>query len=356
MLEINNLNINFKEFNISDVSFSVDRGDYFVLLGKSGAGKTLILEMIAGLLSPKSGNIVLNNKDITRTKIQLRKVGLVFQDYAIFPHMSVFENIAYPLKTQKLKSKEIRNLVGEYANDLEISHLLKRSPKTLSGGELQRVALARTLILKPELLLLDEPLSSLDIQLRKDLRSLLRKLNKSGQTIIHVTHDYEDAVSLANKIAVMDKGVIEQCGTTKEIFQNPKSEFVAEFTGTKNFFKAHIESYGEENLKKANINNKLSVCLYSETKSGEGFIKIRNKNIILSDKKLEMSTQNNFKGEVVDVIHAHFGYEIFVDIGVVLSVLISRESFEKFNIREGKSIWLSFKASSVKFYKGFSKQ
>ncbi|MDA3779865.1 MAG: ATP-binding cassette domain-containing protein, partial [Bacteroidales bacterium] len=257
MLEISRLNLHFKEFEITDINFSVGKGDYFILLGKSGAGKTLILEMIAGLLSPKSGKIFLNNKDITFEKIQSRKVGLVFQDYAIFPHLSVFENIAYPLKPKKISKKERAKLVINCANDLNINHLLKRSPKTLSGGELQRVALARTLILKPDLLLLDEPLSSLDIQLRKELRSLLRKLNKNGQTIIHVTHDYEDAVSLANKIAVMHDGTIVQHGTPKDIFQNPKSEFVAEFTGTKNFFKARIESQGKGNLKKAYINNKL---------------------------------------------------------------------------------------------------
>jgi len=353
MLEIKGLNINFKEFEISDINFSIDKGDYFVLLGKSGAGKTLILEMIAGLLFPDSGKIVLNDKDITYSKIQSRKVGLVFQDYAIFPHMSVYNNIAYPLKSKKINSKEIRELVNTCAHDLNISHILNRSPKTLSGGELQRVALARTLILKPDLLLLDEPLSSLDIQLRKELRSLLRKLNKNGQTIIHVTHDYEDAVSLANKIAVMHEGTVVQSGTPEDIFQNPKSEFVAEFTGTKNFFKARIESQGKENLKKAYINSKLIIFLYTETESGEGFIKIRNKNIVLSDKKIEMSTQNTFKGKVLEIIPAHFGFEILIDIGVELSVLISKESLEKFNIQEEKYMWVSFKASSVKFYKGY---
>lgn len=353
MLKIDKLNLKFKAFEIIDINFSVDKGDYFVLLGKSGAGKSLILEMIAGLVSPDSGNILLNKKNITNEKIQSRKVGLVFQDYAIFPHMSVYDNIAYPLKAKKQNSKDISKEVTKYADELEIIHLLKRSPKTLSGGELQRVALARTLILKPDLLLLDEPLSSLDIQLRKGLRGLLRKLNKNGQTIIHVTHDYEDAVSLANKVAVMHQGSIIQNGTPKEIFQQPKSEFVANFTGTKNFFKARIESQGEGNLKKAYINTSLTVCLYTEAESGEGFVKIKNKNIILSTEKNEMSTQNNYKGVVKDIIPAHFGYEILIDVGVDLSVLISGESLKELNIREKESLWVSFKASSVKFYSGY---
>jgi len=356
MLQINKLNITFKEFKITDVSFSINKGDYFVLLGKSGAGKSLILEMIAGLIQPDAGVITLNNKDITNEKIQSRKVGLVFQDYAIFPHMNVYDNIAYPLKAEKHNTKDIKDMVMSYAKELDITHLLKRSPKTLSGGELQRVALARTLILKPELLLLDEPLSSLDIQLRKEVRSILRKLNKKGQTIIHVTHDYEEAVSLANKVAVMHHGSIIQCGTPKEIFQQPKSEFVADFTGTKNFFKAHITSQGEDKLKIAHINNTIRVSLYSEKEKGEGFIKIKDKNIILSEKKNDMSTQNNYRGTVVDIIPAHFGYEILIDVGIVLSVLISKESVKNLNIVEEKSLWVSFKASSVKFYSGYSRE
>ncbi|RLD63190.1 MAG: ABC transporter ATP-binding protein, partial [Bacteroidetes bacterium] len=202
MLKVKNISKKLDDFNIKDISFSVNKGDYFIILGVSGAGKSVILEMIAGLMQPNSGTIYLNNKNITNEKIQKRKLGLVFQDYAVFPHLSVKENISYPLKNRGLEKKEIQNRLNQLAEEMSISHLLNRKPTTLSGGELQRVALARTLALNPECLLLDEPLSSLDIQLKNDLRGLLRKINKKGQTIIHVTHDYEEAIFLANKVAV----------------------------------------------------------------------------------------------------------------------------------------------------------
>ena len=238
MLKLTGINKDFKGFKLSDISFTVEKGDYFILLGPSGAGKSLLLEIIAGLAIPDSGSLELYGRDITQLPIQKRKVGLVFQDHAIFPHMKVKSNLAYALHGQPGES--IHQKIMAMSANLGIGELLERYPSTLSGGELQRVALARTLIQEPEILLLDEPLSSMDTRLRSGTRSLLRKIHRAGQTIIHVTHDYEEALSLGNRIAVMDHGNILQTGTPDEVFHSPRNGFVAHFIGIRNFFPAKI--------------------------------------------------------------------------------------------------------------------
>jgi len=226
---------------------------------------------------------------------------------------------------------------------MNITHLLNRKPATLSGGELQRVALARTLALKPEILLLDEPLASLDIQLKDELRHLLRNINKKGQTIIHVTHDYQEVISLANKIAIINNGSIEQTGTPNEIFQHPKSQFIANFTGIKNFFKAELKN------KQAIINNSIAFTLLTDKTQGKGNVLINSQDIIISENKVESSACNNFKGIITDIIPAPLGIEIFTDIGIKMVALITTQSLKKLNLYKGKNIWISFKASGVIF-------
>ena len=234
MLRLININRRLGDFALSDINIEISQGEYYVLLGRSGSGKTQLLELIAGLEHPDSGKIMLDDEDITLKRIQDRKVGIVFQDYAVFPHMTVFGNIAYPLKARKEDKKYIVEKVENVATSMNISHLLARSTQKLSGGELQRVALARTLITSPRLLLLDEPLSSLDTSLKDDLKRLLRNLNKNGQTIIHVTHDYGDAISLAKRVGVLHNGKIIQEGSVNEVFNNPSNRFVARYAGIRN--------------------------------------------------------------------------------------------------------------------------
>src|SRR5450759_1904868 len=240
MLRLININRRLGDFALTDINLEVSDGQYYVLLGRSGSGKTQLLELIAGLEHPDRGTIMLDDLDITRQRIQDRKVGIVFQDYAVFPHMTVFGNIAYPLKARKEDKKYIVEKVEKAAISMNIKHILDRSTEKLSGGELQRVALARTLITSPRLLLLDEPLSSLDTSLKDDLKRLLRNLNKGGQTIIHVTHDYGDAISLAKRVGVIHNGKIIQEGSVDEVFKNPSNRFVARYAGIRNFFSVSI--------------------------------------------------------------------------------------------------------------------
>ena len=346
MLKLKNISINFGDFYLNNLSISVKKGDYYVILGESGAGKSIILELISGLRKPSSGTIFFNGKNITNMPVQKRNVGLVFQDYAVFPHLNVFNNIAYPVRNKGLSKQEIQEKVNFQAKQTGILHLLKRKTTELSGGELQRVALARTLILKPELLLLDEPLGALDVLLKENLRNLLRKLNKSGQTIIHITHDYEEALSLANKIAVIHSGKLIQEGNPDEIFNHPKSEFIANLTGIKNFFKA---SYISE--KEIIVNESITVRANPEKINCEGYAVIPSKAIIISKNKPETSALNNFKGKIKNIIPARYGKEIIVDIGVKLSVIVTNQSVAKLNLSEEKEIYISFKANSVKFIK-----
>ncbi|MBN1198179.1 MAG: ATP-binding cassette domain-containing protein [Bacteroidales bacterium] len=233
MLSLNHIVLRLEEFSLHDITFDVDQGDYCMLLGESGAGKSLILEMIAGLVTPSSGVISLRGEEITHKRIQDRNIGLVFQDYAVFPHLSVRANIAYPLKG-RFNTDEKQQRIQRIAEKLGILHVLHRSPVTLSGGELQRVALARTLVLEPSVLLLDEPLSSLDPKLKASLRTLLKHLHQEGQTILHVTHDLQEALFLADKVVVIEQGTISRSGPPEEIFRHTGSEFLDHFTNNLN--------------------------------------------------------------------------------------------------------------------------
>lgn len=347
MLEVKDINVQFGNFSLKSVDFSVGKGDYFILLGISGAGKSMILETIAGLITPEYGSILLDGKDITHKKIQNRSIGIVFQDHAIFPHMTVRENIGYSLHGISMASDEKKKKIEEIAKQMNILSLLGRRPSTLSGGELQRVALARTLIQRPAVLLLDEPLASMDIQLRSDLRSLLRQLNRSGQTIIHVTHDYEEAISLGNKIAVIHNGIILQQGSPEEVFHNPASEFVAHFTGARNFFPV-VPVFDNENSE-AWVNGSLKVKLASQVVKKDGFILIRNEDIFLSGKEVDTSAVNNFKGLIKEIVPSRSGVEILVDIGIPLFATITRESLSHLDLQENSPVWIHFKATAIRF-------
>ena len=246
MLNLNKISKKLGAFQLTDINLEISEGTYYVLLGRSGSGKTQLLELIAGLTVPDAGEIWLDGEDITGKKLQKRGIGLVFQDYAIFPNMTVFGNIAYSLNSGNTEKKTIKERVAKVAGELNISHLLGRSTHHLSGGELQRVALARTLITSPRLLLLDEPMASIDASLKDDIKRLLRRLNSQGLTIIHVTHDYREAVSLASKVGVIHNGRIIQEGIPDEVFRKPINKFVARYSGIRNFFRVEFRKENGE--------------------------------------------------------------------------------------------------------------
>jgi molybdopterin-binding protein len=348
MLELTHIYKKLKAFKLEDINFRVKEGEYFILLGESGAGKSILLEIIAGLIKPDKGNIFLQEKEITYKPIQQRPVGLVFQDYAIFPHMSVFDNIAYSLHSVIMNHTEIQKKVNEIAEQLDIKSLLKRNPKSLSGGEQQRVALARTLILKPKCLLLDEPLSSLDTQLQKEIRSLLRNINKAGQTIIHVTHHYEEAIALANRIGVLENGTISQIGTPDEVFSHPKSEFIANFCGIANFYKGIL--YNNKPNEPARFEtNGISFYVNTDTKDSPGHIYIKGENITISNEKVNLSSRNFLEGTIEDIEPIKQGYDVIVNIGIKITVAITASALKELNLFQGKHVFLYIKATGIKF-------
>jgi iron(III) transport system ATP-binding protein len=230
---------------LDDISLEVVRGEFFAFLGPSGSGKTTLLRLIAGFGTPGAGRILIGERDLTLLPPWSRNVGMVFQSYALWPHMTVAKNVAFGLERRKFSRAEVERKVTAALDLVGLGALAGRRPAQLSGGQQQRVALARTLVIEPEVLLLDEPLSNLDAKLRVDMRSELRQLQrKLGLTAIYVTHDQEEANAVADRIAVLDKGRIQQIGTPLDLYDRPANRFVATFVGTANLIEGRIESDG----------------------------------------------------------------------------------------------------------------
>jgi spermidine/putrescine transport system ATP-binding protein len=228
---------------VDGVSIDIRRGEFFSLLGPSGCGKTTLLRIIAGLETPESGNVFLDGVDVTRVPAHRRPVNLVFQHFALFPHLSVAKNIAFGLRYKGVPSQHWNERVAAALELVRLSGLEHRYPDELSGGQKQRVALARALVLEPRVLLLDEPLGALDQKLRKEMQVELKRLQRRlGITFVFVTHDQEEALTMSDRLAVMNRGKVEQLDAAHEVFERPRTQFVAEFMGAGNFFSAHVRS------------------------------------------------------------------------------------------------------------------
>ena len=226
---------------VKDLDMDIRAGEFFSMLGPSGSGKTTVLRMIAGFEEPSAGKILLHGDDVTSSAPFDRQVNTVFQDYALFPHMSIAENVAYGLAVRKIDKATRKKLVGEALEQVRLSHVADRRPSQLSGGQRQRIALARALILRPKVLLLDEPLGALDKQLREQMQIELKQIQREvGITFIFVTHDQEEALTLSDRVAVFNNGKIEQVGAPREVYEFPETEFVASFLGVTNLLNAEV--------------------------------------------------------------------------------------------------------------------
>lgn len=243
MIDFKDIEVKFGDFiALSNINIHVNEGDFFTLLGPSGCGKTTTLRTLVGFIKPSKGRIFVNGMDITDIPIEKRNIAMVFQSYALFPTLNVYENIAFGLKVKKIDKDEIKKKVLEITEKVELSRdQLKKKVSELSGGQQQRVAIARALILEPSILCLDEPLSNLDAKLRVQLRNQLKELQKKvGITTIYVTHDQEEALTLSDQIAVFNAGYIEQIGTPQEIYHHSRTEFVCTFIGDINFLEKQL--------------------------------------------------------------------------------------------------------------------
>lgn len=238
LINLQNIDVSYDKKNniLENLNLKVKKGELVSLLGPSGCGKTTTLRVVAGFIEPSAGKFFLGDEDYTNIPVHNRNFGLVFQSYALFPHLTVEENVSFGLKMKKMNKEEIKTKVDEILKVVDMIHLAKRYPKELSGGQRQRVAIARALVIEPSLLLLDEPLSNLDAKLRLKMRVEIRKLQqKLGITTLFVTHDQEECFSISDRVAVLNKGVIEQFDTPENIYSNPATEFVARFVGFENF-------------------------------------------------------------------------------------------------------------------------
>ncbi len=267
MVEIKGVNKIYGETNhvVKDLNLDVYEGEFLTFLGSSGCGKTTTLRMVAGFEEPTSGSIKVADVNIDNQEPYERNVNTVFQSYALFPHMTIFDNVAYGLKIKKMKKNEIKEKVTEMLDLVQLGGFEKRYPSQLSGGQKQRVAIARALINRPQVLLLDEPLGALDLKLRKQMQLELKRLQKKlNITFIYVTHDQEEALTMSDRIAIMNAGVLEQVGTPTEIYEKPASKFVATFIGETNLFEGYVKDIKD---------NEVSVELESGivTGLGEGF-------------------------------------------------------------------------------------
>jgi len=319
MITISNISKSFGKVKvIDDVTISIDDGEFFAILGPSGSGKTSLLKVIAGLIKPDSGKVLVNNIDITNTPPNKRNIGMVFQNFFVYPHLNVYENIRYPLKyTNTYNKKEINNRVHEIAKLMNISHLLQRKSYELSGGEQQRVALARAIVKSPLLYLLDEPLASLDYQLRIKIRSEIKKLHQAlntkdslPKTFLYVTHDQPEAGYLSDKIAVMNNGKIIQVGPADEIFSMPKSLFVAEFTHT-HYNKLFVSVIEENNkifiaskIGKFLVTNQATCAALKNNKDNLKLF-IRSQDIVYCDQVNNINNERfiKFKSRIIDTMN-----------------------------------------------------
>jgi molybdopterin-binding protein len=345
MLQIRNLSKDLGEFVLRNVSIDIDLGEYMVIIGPTGAGKTILLETIAGIYPPDSGSIVLEGRDITGLPPRDRNICVVYQDYMLFSHLTVEENIGFGLVSRKMDRDEIKKRVIEVAGLLSIDHLLHRSPATLSGGEQQRTAIARAIVMDPVLLLLDEPLSALDGQTRAMLQKELRRLHQRYKiTVMHVTHNFEEVFALADRVAVMNDGEIVQCGHPDEVFRKPASEFIATFTGVENIFRGTCtESDGTSVI----TVGKLTITSHTCNGDGEVYATVRPEDILISRESVTSSARNSFRGTVTDIVNTGMLIRVTVDAGIPFVSVLTRQGFDQLQLREGEAVYLTFKAATV---------
>ena len=345
MIDIKSLCVDLGDFVLQNASLDIRRGEYFIILGPTGAGKTVLLETIAGLYSPRSGEVWLDGQNITRLEPEKRGLGFVYQDHVLFPHLSVNDNISFGLKQQKKSKSEIKYAVDRAIELLSISHLLKRKPETLSGGEKQKVALARALVVQPKALLLDEPLSALDPETRESVQRELRTIHDQlGLTIIHVTHDFEEAVALGDRIAVIGEGRVVQVGTPEEIFRQPNSEFVARFSMAKNIFPANVVDSNNGSAR-ACIGD-VDLAVQTELR-GKLHVSLRPEDILLSKDPLRSSARNSFRGKITRISDRGSTLYLTVTAPPDFICLVTRRSFEEMDLKEGGEAYVTFKASAV---------
>ena len=330
---------------LNGVSLDIKQGEFFTLLGPSGCGKTTLLRMIAGFNTVDGGEICFDDRVINNLEAHKRDIGMVFQNYAIFPHLTVAENVAYGLKAKKCPKDQIPGKVEEALELVQIGKLKDRKPNELSGGQQQRVALARAFVIEPGVLLMDEPLSNLDAKLRVQMRTVIKKLQRRlGITTIYVTHDQEEALAISDRIAVMKEGKIMQVGTPEEIYKKPENTFVAGFIGVSNFVECEVDGKNPE-AAVLNVKDECSItCKLKKPFTGKGIISARPEQLFFDESnglpgKIVMST---FLGDFIE-------YEIELNNGQTLQ--LNEYTKDVQTVRpDGENVKVNFDINAVGVY------
>jgi spermidine/putrescine ABC transporter ATP-binding subunit len=329
---------------VDNVSLDIAQNEFFALLGPSGCGKTTLLRMISGLDSPSEGQIYIGGEDMAFTPPNKRPTNMVFQSYAVFPHMTVADNVAYGLRVTGVAEDEVKRRVGEGLEMTKLAHLADRKPDQMSGGQRQRVALARALVKRPKVLLLDEPLSALDAKLRDGMRLELTRLQQSvGITFIMVTHDQDEALAMAGRIAVMDKGAVQQLATPSELYEKPANKFVADFIGKINMFEAKVLSQkGRELMCDSKGIGK--VCIPTDKScSGTVTIAVRPEKVEIALKKPTEKGAIIAESKVTDVAYYGDWSEVVTELadGSHVSINVQNDRREAgANAKRGDKVWV----------------
>ena len=355
-IKIRSLSKKFGEFTaVDNIDLDIYKGELFSLLGGSGCGKTTLLRMLAGFETPSSGTIYIDGVDMTEVPPYARPINMMFQSYALFPHMTVEQNVAYGLKRDKIPKDEIKRRVDEILSMVELSDFIKRKPHQLSGGQRQRVALARALVKRPKVLLLDEPLGALDKRLREQTQfELINIQDQLGVTFVVVTHDQEEAMTLSTRMAMMDAGKFQQIGTPTEVYEYPDSRLVANFIGSANMFEGRVSQSGADHIVVAS--KELEVELYTDHAMSiiEGtkvWVAVRPEKITLSKTSLDATT-NQLKGVVVDIgYHGKTStYRIRISNDQIIEVSVpsqKRPKGDRHSIDWDEEIYLNWDQSSA---------
>jgi spermidine/putrescine transport system ATP-binding protein len=355
-LEFENVSKNFGSVRAVDqVSLSVKRGEFFSLLGPSGCGKTTLLRILAGFETPDNGRVLLNGEDITALPPHKRKVNTIFQSYALFPHLTVRENIAFGPRIEKLPRKEIDAEVDKMLALIQMKDQAHKRPDQISGGQKQRVAVARALIKKPQVLLLDEPLAALDLKLRQRMLIELNLIHDEvGITFLYVTHDQGEAMSLSDRIAVMNNGIIEQIGTPGEIYETPRNSFVAAFIGDTNFFEGLVKENIGADYSRIAIDGFPDVLCFNDRQIHTGSLislSVRPEKIQISRERPETNNLHNaLPAQVEDIIYlgSHTKYWVRIQ-DYRIGVMRQHKSFllDEKPIRWDEDVWLSWHADDA---------
>ncbi len=344
MIDVRAVTKRFGDFTaVNDITLGVRAGEFITLLGPSGCGKTTLLRMLSGFETPDEGSIRIEGNDVTRLAPYRRNVNQVFQSYALFPHLSVRDNIAFGLRMQKVGDEETRRRVAEVVDLVALGGFEDRMPHQLSGGQRQRVALARAIVPKPAVLLLDEPLSALDAKLRRQMQVELKRLQKRlGMTFVFVTHDQEEALTMSDRVAVMNRGRVEQLGTATEIYHRPASGFVADFIGESNSLPAELLAR-EDAAVRVRLQGGLELRVPRAAWPADAtraLVSVRPEKVCVSKRPIE-GAENGFQAVIAEEIFqgALDHLVLRTDAGTVLSAVVANESAIMEALHEGDRVW-----------------